>query len=172
MIDTAPGKSVLFLDFDDVIALGKPYGGHHLLQSPQPPDIHLRLWHQPAMDAVLEVIAQARPYVVLTTTWLRFLDLASARELFRKTNAMPLAEHLHPLGEAPQVLRQTRLQAIDSWISGQSWSGPYAILDDACSGTGLLGSPHDRKGRVFLCEPDIGFTAVQVPAVLKALRIA
>lgn len=172
MIDTAPGKSVLFLDFDDVIALGKPYGGHHLLQSPQPPDIHLRLWHQPAMDAVLEVIAQARPYVVLTTTWLRFLDLASARELFRKTNALPLAEHLHPLGEAPQVLRQTRLQAIDSWISGQRWSGPYAILDDACSGTGLLGSPHDRKGRVFLCEPNIGFTAVQVPAVLKALRIA
>lgn len=98
MIDTVPGKSVLFLDFDDVIALGKPYGGHHLLQSPQPDDIHLRLWHKPAMDAVLEVIAQARPYVVLTTTWLRFLDLASARELFRKTNAMPLAEHLHPLG--------------------------------------------------------------------------
>lgn len=168
--DSAGGRSVLFLDFDEVIALGTPYGGHHLLLRPQPADLHRHLWHPPALAALLLVVAQAKPAIVLTTTWLRFLDLASARQLFQRTNAALLAEQLHPFGEAPQTVGQTRLQAIDAWMEAHGQPKNYGILDDVESGTGLIGSRHDAAGRLFLCELGQGFRPEQVPSVLRVLR--
>ncbi|WP_343739470.1 HAD domain-containing protein [Delftia tsuruhatensis] len=160
---------VLFVDFDDVIALGTPYGGRHLLLRPQPVDLHLHLWHPPALAALLSVVAEAKPAIVLTTTWLRFLDLASARQLFQRTNAALLAEQLHPFGEAPQTVGQTRLQAIDAWMELHGQPKNYGILDDVESGTGLIGSRHDVAGRLFLCELGQGFRPEQVPSVLRVL---
>lgn len=166
---SAGGRSILFLDFDEVIALGTPYGGHHLLLRPQPADLHHHLWHPPALAALLFVVAEAKPAIVLTTTWLRFLDLASARQLFQRTNAALLAEQLHPFGEAPQTVGQTRLQAIDAWMKVHGQPKHYAILDDVESGTGLVGSRHAAAGRLFLCELGHGFRPEQVPSVLKVL---
>ncbi|QFS64503.1 MULTISPECIES: HAD domain-containing protein [Delftia] len=170
--DTGGGRSVLFLDFDEVIALGTHYGGHHLLQRPQPADLHRHLWHPPALAALLSVVAQAKPTIVLTTTWLRFLDLASARQLFQRTNAALLAEQLHPFGEAPQTVGQTRLQAIDAWMKTHGQPKNYVILDDAESGTGLIGSRHAAAGRLFLCELGHGFRPEQVPSVLEVLGVS
>jgi len=161
--------SVLFLDFDEILCLNRPYGGGHLLLRPQPADLHLHLWHRPALAALLEVVERAQPAIVLTTTWLRFLDLPTARELFKRTNAEALANNLHPYGEAPQMVGQTRLQAIDMWMEKYGRPSAYAILDDQESGTGLAGSTHDRAGRLFLCEVGRGFTSRQVPGVLQAL---
>jgi hypothetical protein len=121
------------------------------------------------LAALLSVVAEAKPAIVLTTTWLRFLDLASARELFLRTNAALLAQHLHPFGEAPQTMGQTRLQAIDDWLRTHGRPERYAILDDVESGTGLVGSRHEAAGRLFLCELGKGFTAEQASAVLKVL---
>ncbi len=92
-----------------------------------------------------------------------------ARELFKRTNAEVLANSLHPHGEAPQMVGQTRLQAIDIWMKKHSRPSAYAILDDAESGASLLGSLHDRAGRLFLCAVGRGFTRQQVPGVLRAL---
>ena len=71
--------SVLFLDFDEILCLNRPYGGGHLLMRPHPADLHLHLWHPPALKALLEVVENIRPSIVLTTTWLRFFGPPSSQ---------------------------------------------------------------------------------------------
>lgn len=163
-------EPLLFLDFDDVINLERPYGGLHLLLRPQPHDIHLRLWHRPALEALLAVLYEVRPQIVLTTSWLRFLDVKTAKQLFERTGAHLLGELLHPEGEAPQQLGWTRLQCIEEWLTRNRWTGPYVVLDDTLSGTGLQGSVADAEGRVIMCKPGEGFLAAYVPRAVRALR--
>ncbi len=163
--------SVLFLDFDDILCLNRPYGGGHLLMRPHPADLHLHLWHPPALKALLEVVENVRPSIVLTTTWLRFLDLPAASELFKRTGAELLAQQLHPQGEAPQMVGQSRLQAIDTWMAKNGRPHSYAILDDPESGTGLSGSRHDAAGRLVLCTTGRGVDAQTASALLVALKV-
>lgn len=163
--------SVLFLDFDEILCLNRPYGGGHLLMRPQPADLHLHLWHPPALRALLEVVENASPLIVLTTTWLRFLDLPAASELFKRTGAELLAQQLHPQGEAPQMVGQSRVQAIDAWMARNGCPHSYAILDDPESGTGLAGSTHDAAGRVILCTSGRGVDAQAASALLAALKL-
>ncbi|WP_175526061.1 HAD domain-containing protein [Paracidovorax konjaci] len=160
---------LLLLDLDDTLCLNKPYGGRHLQLSPRPPDLYQRLWSAPAVDALQQVLREARPQVVLTTSWLSFLDLAAARQLFELTGLESLAHALHPDGEAPQLRGQTRAEAIDTWLRRYARTGRYAIVDDPLSGTGLRRSRHDRSGRVVFCEVDVGLSQVHVPRLLRAL---
>jgi hypothetical protein len=74
--------SLLFLDFDDVICLNKPYGGYDVAAPDKPADLYERLWHAPALSLLRDVIQEHQPQVVLTTSWLRFLLLDDARALF------------------------------------------------------------------------------------------
>lgn len=163
-------ESVLFLDLDDVLTKGDPYDGRHLLLRPQPVDLHSRLWHQPAVEALRAVVQSALPQIVLTTSWLRFLDLSAARRLFEKTGAAFVAERLHPDGEAPQLYGWTRLRAIDAWLTTHAWTAPYVVLDDDISGSGLRDSVHDKDGRLILCEPGRCFLLKDVSRTVHALQ--
>jgi hypothetical protein len=160
---------LLFLDLDDVIFLNRPYGGYDLAAKDHPSDLWERLWHRPALDLLEGVIASHQPRVVLTTSWLRFLQLDEAKVLFQRSGAPWLAEALHPRGEALQARGWTRLQAIDGWLDAHRVSEPYAILDDALSGTGLAGSRHDKERRVVLCDVEVGLQPHHVPRLIRAL---
>lgn len=161
---------LLFLDFDDVICLNRPYGGYDLAAPDKPTDLYERLWHAPALGLLRTVIHEHRPEVVLTTSWLRFLVLEDAKVLFHRTGAPWLAEALHPAGEALPQPGWTRLQAIDAWLEQHRAEQPYAILDDALSGTGLAGSFHDRAGRLVLCEVEVGLVPAHLEQLRRALR--
>ena len=115
------------------------------------------------------MLREARPQVVLTTSWLSFLNLTAARQLFELTGLAQLSQALHPDGEAPQLRGQTRLEAIDAWLLRHAWTGKYAIVDDPLSGTGLRRSRHERAGRLVLCEVDVGLSQVHVLQLLRAL---
>ncbi|KQR49966.1 HAD domain-containing protein [Acidovorax sp. Leaf160] len=169
MLNTDRDSPLLFLDLDDVLCLNRPYGGRHLQLTPRPPDLYQRIWSVPAIEALQQVLREARPQVVLTTSWLSFLDLAAARQLFELTGLAQLSQALHPDGEAPQLRGQTRLEAIDAWLRRHAWTGKYAIIDDLLSGTGLRRSRHEKSGRLVLCEVDVGLSQVHVPQLLKAL---
>lgn len=162
-------RPLLFLDLDDVLCLNSPYGGRHLQLDSLPPDLYQRLWSAPAVAALKHVLDEAKPTVVLTTSWLSFIDLAAARQLFSVSGLVELADALHPDGEAPQLWGKTRLDAIDAWLQRHRWSGKYAILDDTESGTGLHRSRHDRAGRLVLCDAGVGFSEHLIAPLLKAL---
>ena len=165
------GRPLVFLDFDDVICINKPYGGRDILQSETntPADLWERLWHPPAVATLKAILAEFSPQVVITSSWLRFLDRAGVVSLFGKTGLELVSSAMHPIWEAPQNHGATRLHAIETWL-GKHYDGqPVVVLDDAQSGTGLRGSRLDRVGCVILCETDVGLHQGHLPAVKNAI---
>jgi len=165
------GAGLLFLDFDDVICTSKPYGGYDLFQAAdeQPADLFERLWHPPAVQALLTILEEHAPRVVITTSWLRLMERAGFEALFRKTGLEPVANALHQQWEAPALRGVTRHGAIELWLHSYYRGEPLIILDDELSGTGLKGSKLDRIGSVLLCEQGVGLHAGHLPLVRKAL---
>jgi hypothetical protein len=163
-------RPLLFLDFDDVICLNRPYGGYDLAAPDKPADLYERLWHAPALELLRGVVQEHQPEIVLATSWLRFLLLEDAKVLFQRTGAAWLADALHPAGEALPQRGWTRLQAIDAWLAQYRTQESYAIVDDMLSGTGLSDSSHDRAGRLVLCEVEVGLLPAHIEPLHRALR--
>lgn len=165
------GRGTLLLDVDDVFCLGRPYGGTDVVvpEADRPDDLFERLWHAPAVQVLLDVLAEHRPRVVLTTSWLRLLDREGFDALFRATGLGHLADSLHDHWEAPANPGWTRYTSIESWLTKHYQLEPLVVLDDEHSGTGLRGSPLDRAGCVVLCEANVGLHAGHLPLIRRAL---
>lgn len=161
------------LDFDDVICLGKPYGGTEICfpEAQRPPDLFERLWHAPAARVLLDVLEEHEPRVVVTTSWLRFLDRPAIEALFHATGLRAVADSLHDAWEAPALRGHTRHDAIERWMLEHYQGEPVVVLDDEWSGTGLKGSKLHRAGCVVLCEPEVGLHAGHLQLVRKALTV-
>ncbi len=95
-------KPTLFLDFDDVLVLNRPYGGYDVVAPNPPPDLWERLFHRPAVDVLQDVLHEFSPSVVISTSWLRFLDREGFLTLFAKTGLRAVAESLHGAWEVTQ----------------------------------------------------------------------
>jgi hypothetical protein len=166
----ATGPGLLFLDFDDVICMNSPYGGYDLFDSSErPADLYERLWHPPAVNALLSVLAEHQPRIVITTSWLRLMERAGFETLFRRTGLSAVADALHDAWEAPAMRDMTRHGAIEGWLHAHYAGEPLAILDDDLSGTGLKGSKLDKLGCVVWCEREVGLHAGHLPQVRRAL---
>lgn len=164
-----PGRPLLFLDFDDVLCLNDPYGGNHILLpvTEQPTDLWERLWHPPSVQTLLTIFDEYDPHVVITTSWLRFMERDGFVSLFKRTGLSVVADSLHPVWEAPQNHGATRLHAIEAWLDAHYEGQHLVILDDANSGTGLGDSKLDKFGCVILCEAEKGLHDDHLPAVRK-----
>ena len=162
---------LLFLDFDDVICLSRQYGGYDCFSADPPADLWETLWHPPAVQTLQAIVAEYRPQVVLTTSWLRLSDDRTWFEsLFKRTGLEAVANVLHEHWDAPQERGDTRLQAIERWLSRRYEGERIVVLDDAASGTGLSGSRLDATGCVVLCEVGVGLHAGHLKSVELALR--
>jgi len=163
---------IIFLDFDDVIALNTTYGGYDAISpGAKPIDLYIKLFHPPAVAVLLHLVELHNPRVVITTSWLRFLERDGMEQLLRKTAMVAVADSLHDAWEAPPMRGLTRLEQIDAWLPLHHKSEPYVILDDALSGTGLLKSSHDRTKRVVFCEEGIGLHDGHLPQINAALTM-
>lgn len=165
---------IVFLDFDDVVVLNRPgqFGGYDVL-APNPPDeLWSQLFHAPAMQTLVEVIAEHDARVVITTSWLRFMLRESFERLFTKAGLEVLSQSLHDAWDAPQNRGQTRAEAIDCWLAEHHRGEAYIVLDDELSGTGLSGSVHAKRGRVVLCRKDVGLHRGHLQLIRAALSKA
>lgn len=167
MADVLP---IIFLDFDDVICLNSPYGGYDVMTKPWPDDLWERLFDAEAKAVLLGALQQTSARLVITTSWLRFLERPAFEAVFKETGLAAIAAALHPAWEAPEDRGMTRLAAIDRWLSRHHDGEPYVVLDDEHSGTGLRGSRHDKQRRVVLCAGGVGLRATNVAAITAALR--
>ena len=161
-------RPLLFLDFDDVICVNAPYGGYDVFAPNQPADLYDKLWHPPAVQALLAIIEEHQPLVVITSSWLMLMTRERFEALFRQTGLQAVVDALHPAWEAPPE-RGSRLDAIERWLAVNYAGEPLVILDDARSGRGLPGSGLDRAGCVVLCAENVGLHAGHLPAVRAAL---
>ena len=165
-------QPILFLDLDDVLCLNDPYGGCDALTGEAPDGPWERLFHAPAVKTLLRVLDEHQPLVVLTTSWLRFLDRQGFEELFMKTGLAKVKAALHSAAwGGPQNRGNSRLKAIEAWMSAHHNGEPFVILDDTLSGTGLARSPFDRSGAVVLFEVGVGLTEAHLDAVRRALGV-
>jgi hypothetical protein len=169
----AAGRPLVFLDFDDVICVSRPYGGHDVFQvaESRPEDLYEKLWHPPARETLQSILDEHQPEVVITTSWLLMSDqVETFRALFRETGLPDLAACLHNAWEAPGLRGVTRLGAIERWLHANYCGQPFVVLDDDLSGTGLRGSQLDKAGCVVFCEQDMGLHSGHLPRVRAALR--
>lgn len=151
-------QPLLFLDFDDVICLNRPFGFYDVIAADPPPtpEVWERLFDAGASAILQEVISAWRPRVVITSSWLMFLDHGGMLALLERTRLPCVAPALHPAWEAPPARGMTRWQSINAWLLAHHRGEPFAILDDPRSGSGLMKSPAHRQGRVVWCEEGVG----------------
>lgn len=163
---------IIFLDFDDVVAINKHYGGYDVVApGEKPSDLFDKLFHPPAVALLLRVVEVHKPAVVITTSWLRFFERPGMEQLLQKTGMSAVAGALHEMWEAPANRGMTRLGQIERWLAHHHKGEPYVILDDWSSGTGLSASNHDLEKRVVFCEEGVGLHAGhwhQIEAALTA----
>ncbi len=164
-------RPIIFLDFDEVIVLNRPgqFGGYDVIAPNPPPELWSQLFHAPATQTLIEVLAEHRAQVVVTTSWLRFMMREGFQRLFTMAGLAVLDESLHQAWEAPQNRGETRAHAIDRWLAAHHRGEPYVVLDDELSGTGLRKSVHERRGRLVLCKEDVGLHQGHLVPIRKAL---
>jgi hypothetical protein len=161
---------IIFLDFDDVIALNTVYGGYDVVSpGAKPADLYIKLFNPTAVAVLLHLVKLHNPRVVITTSWLRFLERDGMEQLLRKTAMVAVADSLHDAWEAPPMREMTRLEQIDVWLALHHKGEPYVVLDDVLSGTGLLRSSHDRTKRVVFCEEGVGLNEGHLAQINAAL---
>jgi len=162
--------AIIFLDFDDVIAVNKHYGGYDVIvPGPKPADLFLRLFHPPAVALLLHAVDVHKPSVVITTSWLRFFEREAMESLLKEASMSAVANSLHDAWEAPANRGMSRLEQIEGWLARHHQGEPYVILDDLRSGTGLRASSHDRGNRVVFCEEGVGLHNGHWPQIDAAL---
>jgi hypothetical protein len=162
-------RPLLLIDFDDVICLNRPYGSFDVAQKNWPTDLSSKLWHRPALNVLEPLVEKFMPRIVVTSSWLRIMTLSSVEETFRRTGLPWFANVLHPHGEALQGSGMSRLDAVNAWLDAHHEGEEYVIVDDMLSGTGLVGSKHDRRGRVVMCQVDVGLTPAHAERIASAL---
>ena len=162
---------VIFLDFDDVIALSRPgeFGGYDVIAPNPPPELWRRLFHVPATQVLLEALAEHDARVVITTSWLRFMLRDGFERVFIMTGLEVLNERMHDAWKAPQNHGETRAQAINRWLAAHHRGEPYVVLDDELSGTGLRNSVHEQRARLVLCHENVGLHRGHLPYIRSAL---
>src|SRR5258708_7610077 len=95
-------RPTLFLDFDDVLVLNRGYGGYDVVAPHPPADLWANLFHAPAVEVLRCVIGEFEPQVVISTSWLRFLDHKAFLDLFARTGLLDVAQSLHGAWEVLQ----------------------------------------------------------------------
>ena len=164
-------RALVFLDFDDVIAVNKHYGGYDVVSpGPKPNDLYQKLFHPPSVALLLRVVAEYRPFVVITTSWLRFFERDGMQNLLSKTGLNAVATSLHNAWEAPPERLMSRRGQIDKWCAANHRGESYVILDDKFSGTELRDSPHDKAGRVVWCQERVGLHDGHWTQISNALK--
>jgi hypothetical protein len=164
---------LLFLDFDDVICLNDPYGGYDVMRAAhdEPADLWTRLFHKPCVEVLLAIVREHGPRVVITSSWLRFLDRQAMDAVLERTGLAEVKDALHDVWDAPQMRQESRLSAIERWLSAHLQDGDSLIvIDDKLSGTGLAGSRLEKSGRVVWCSEGVGLTSEHLEHVRRAFQ--
>ncbi len=179
--DTPP---VLFLDFDDVICLNRPYGGYDVLTTlaeaerrKEPlqatDELWSRLFDLNASVHLKQIHIEFTPQYVLSTSWRWFFDHENLVQTLRLTGLDFVAGHLHHDWSTPQISRQAhRAVEIKGWLNAHpEHKNAWVVLDDELSGTGFATWPHASRRFVVLCQEGVGLQKEELRMLRNALSI-
>lgn len=179
-------RPVLFLDFDDVICLNKPFGGYEaihaisrLSKEPDlPPTEYQKLWEQ-LFDASAKAYLKALhdeflPWYVLSTSWWWLLDKNALVSILTKCGLQFVADNLHPSWATPKRMQpDIRAREISNWQGANpGFEDLWVVLDDELSGTGFADWPiQAREPFIVLCKENVGLTEVEFEKLRNAFQL-
>lgn len=167
-------RPTVFLDIDDVLALGIPYDESHVRLAAvdpvaAPKDLYERLFAKSAVDTLNVLIDEFNPSFVLTTSWLAFFQRDQFLRIFAMTGLHIADGGLHAQWSTPQGDDISRFDAISRWLEVHHRGEPILILDDPISGEGLVNSLWADSGRVVLCTRRTGLNPSHLELARDAL---
>jgi hypothetical protein len=186
--DRLPLTPVVFLDLDDVLCIHEPYGGFDAIEAVHgrhvnPAAVYGGLFATRARHALNRVhdAMGARVRYVISSTWRDVFSREQLESVFRQGGLEFVADCLveGELWRTPSKLRLgQRVDEIAQWLHQHHQGEPFVVIDDTHSGASLLralktspgGDPHSFKGRVVLCQENVGLTDAHVPTIVEALR--
>src|SRR4051812_21861412 len=97
-----PLRPIIFLDFDDVLVLNRPgeFGGYDVLAPSPPPELWSRVFHSTSVRTLVEAIEEHGAEVVITSSWLLFMEREAFEHLFAKAGLGIVSERMHDAWEA------------------------------------------------------------------------
>lgn len=166
------GRTVCFLDIDDVLCVNAPYGGYDaaaVLAAERPTkrsaavapsaDIWGSLFDAAACEHLRRINDEFRPVYVLTTSWWQALGEKRLRETLVRGGLEWVVDNLHQDAATPKIRGRTnRFAEVRAWLELHPESArKWVALDDELSGTGLDLELHGEHGPfIVLCEESRG----------------
>lgn len=176
-------RVVLFLDFDDVVCLNRPYGGYDvaLALSPNsrekptaPPGLWDQVFDATACKHLRRIDEEFHPVYVISSSWKRVLDDAKLRDALRRGGLAFVVDSLHRDRVTPTIKGRTnRWAEISAWLHAHpTFASKWVVLDDELSGTGLdVEQPSNNLPFIVKCKENVGLTEQEYLHLRTALQL-
>lgn len=169
-------RTIVFLDFDDVISVSDYYKGSAVVLAFRKNDLDYNpdLWSK-IFDSILcanlrTLHDEFEPRYVISSSWASLLERDQIVELFKRTGLQFVASNLHEEWRTPRTPETERVEEIARWLAAHNAAAPaaFVILDDFLSGKSLQRSP--LEANAVLCDAWKGFKYPKLRTAQKILR--
>lgn len=169
-------KPLVFLDFDDVIAIHPDYTSGVVLAALRSGKPHLatEIWenvfHQELRTNLERLHDEFEPSYVISSTWSTYLSRDEIQEVLIRGGLGFVAASLHSNWRSATEVGSYRVTDIAAWLRTNGATRPFAyvILDDLSSGRTLVDSVLEPY--TVFCDEWVGFTEVQLERAVAILR--
>ena len=170
-------KTIVFLDFDDVLAVHPEYTSSAVVAAlkSSAADQAVELWenvfHSAARENLRTVYDEFGPQFVISSSWATYLSRDQVAEVLTRGGLGFVADAMHVDWRSAVDVGAFRVTDISRWIQQHEHELPfaYAILDDTSSGKSLLGTP--LESHAVFCAEWTGFVDDRLQAAQKILRV-
>lgn len=169
-------KPLVFLDFDDVIAIHPDYTSRVVLAALRfgKPHLAIELWanvfHQELRANLARLHHEFDPIYVISSSWSTYMSRDEIQDVLIRGGLGFVAESLHSRWRSATDVGSFRVTDIVAWLrtNGSAIPCAYVILDDSSSGRTLVDSVLEPN--TVFCDEWVGFTEVQLERAVAILR--
>jgi len=169
-------KPVVFLDFDNVLAVHKFSNSFRVLDTAALaiidafPDRWLDGLDPEAPRNLLTLHKEFQPSYVISSSWASHLHLEQMKKMLKRSGLKFVALNLCERWCTPRNETSGRLSEIEAWLALQTWQEchAYVIIDGHVSAGEFFGS--SLEASTVYCDARIGFSAVELMAAREILH--
>ena len=167
---------IVFLDFDDVLAVHQVHNGYRVLDAfatggaEAVPELWISVFDDGARKNLFSLHEEFEPNYVVSSSWASHLNRNQICEVLSRTGLQFVVENLSEHWCTPRDTVSGRLSEIEAWLEQHASEGRsiYVIIDDHVSGWALLDSWLEDK--TVFCDAWIGFNYPKLRTARKILQ--
>jgi hypothetical protein len=167
---------VVFLDFDDVLAIHPLHNGYRVLDAfaqaatETVPELWANVFDAAARRNLQALHDEFKPRYVISSSWASYLDQSQVSEVLTRTNLEFVGASLSEHWCTPRAATSGRLSEIEAWLEldVSMKASTFVIIDDHMSGQALAGSW--LEDRTVFCDAWVGFTHAKLRTARKILN--